>query len=912
MERIITYSLTENFIRNLGDFIEKNYLSQGKDISRLALVFGGRRPSLFLKKELFGKIKKSFFPPRFFSIDEFIEYILLKKEPFLRISDLDASFIIYNLARDIAPELLKGRKTFSRFLPWAREILAFIEQLDLEDIEAGALKNLQFKAAIGYDVPENINTLLKSIISLREAYHSSLKAKHTYSRGLRYLLASKYIEDCAFAEFDQIFFCDFFYRHKTEADIIKTLYDAKKAVLFFQEDKKENPSYNLSLRTGFDVHSEAGLVRELLKDIKNLDKTVIVLPEPDNVVPLLSEISSQVDDFNVSIGYPLKRSALYSIFDGLFKAQETRKGDEYYARDYLKALSHPLIKNLKILSDPSITRVLVHKIEEILLGIEKTPLGGSLFFKLTDIQTSRELYELALETMKRMDIEVSWDELKKVLKEMHQLLFYSWEKIDNFYDFSLSLEGFLEVLVKKSFLGKYPLNLKMAEKIFSLKDELNQAPFNKEPFPPGDIFKIFKSKLDSEKISFSGSPLKGLQILGLFETRSLNFENVIFMDVNESILPNLKIYEPLIPREVMISLGLNRLEKEEEIQRYQFRRLISSAKNVYLVYQERDDKEKSRFIEELIWEKQKKLNSLEAFSIPRASFRVRVLPRRLAIKKSPDILKFLKEREYSPSSINTYLSCPLRFYYQYVLGIEEKEDLLGEPEGVDIGTFIHELLEETFAKFIGRKPLITAKFRDYFFAALDKKFEDEFQKKMKGDAFLIKEILRYRLERFLDNEKERDVREIIALEKTFEDRIKLADGYFKFKAIVDRLDRLSDDSLLIIDYKTGSIDMPADITRIEEAGFSREALKNTVKSFQLPLYLYFVDKTYKEVNINACLYSLKDLQKKFSLNKKEIMAVYLKALEFIMLDILNPETPFRADEEDNRQCPYCPFFYLCR
>ena len=85
-------------------------------------------------------------------------------------------------------------------------------------------------------------------------------------------------------------------------------------------------------------------------------------------------------------------------------------------------------------------------------------------------------------------------------------------------------------------------------------------------------------------MAFSGSPLKGLQILGLLETRSLSFDNVIVMDVNEGTLPKLRVYEPFIPREVMVNLKLNRLEQEEEIQRYQLMRLISSAQKVHLVY----------------------------------------------------------------------------------------------------------------------------------------------------------------------------------------------------------------------------------------------------------------------------------------------------------------------------------------
>lgn len=944
MERVITYNLNEDFIGNIAGFIHDNFLKQGRDISNFSFVFGGKRSVLFLKKELAKKTKKGFLSPRFFSVDEFIEYIISKKHPFIKISDLDACFIIYKLSLEIAPEILAGREGFSQFMPWAREIISFIDQLDLEDVGAGSLKNIQEKASIGYDVPENINHLLASIITIRKAYHQTLEKKNTYSRGLSYLLASRYIKEMDFREFERIFFCGLFYLHKVEQDIISYLYDTKKAMLFFQGDKsewsvldkisqniscpispreKQQPGYNLCIQSGFDVHSEVCLVREILRKIKKLNNTVIVLPQPENLIPLLSEISPLIEDLNISMGYPLKRSSLYSLFECVFTAQNTKKEGKYYTRDYLRALSHPLIKNLKVFFRPSLTRVLVHKIEEILLGIEKTTLGGSLYIKLSDLRNSRELYDLAMLTMKKMDMEVSRDELKESVLFLHNILFEIWEDTGNFYGFSLSLERFLNVLIEKSFLENYPLNLKMAEKVFSIKDELNNAAFNKEPFSKEEVFKIFENKLGGEMISFSGSPLKGLQILGLFETRCLSFENVIFMDVNESVLPNLRIYEPLIPREIMISLGLNRLEKEEEIQRYQFRRLIASAKNVYLIYQDRSDREKSRLIEELIWEAQKKTNSFDALSVPHAGFKVKVLPKSLEIKKDPKLIEFLGGYEYSSSSINTYMHCPLRFYYQYVLGLRQKEDLLEEPEGADIGNFIHELLEGAFAKFIGSRPYIGEEFKKEFFVSLDKKFAEDFEKKMRSDSFLIKEIIDFRMKRFLEHEKKRDVRGIICLEGTFRGKIKFSGRAFKFKAIIDRIDRLADGSILIIDYKTGNADiMPRlDTDKAEAPDFTREALRDSVKSFQLPLYVYLAanDGKYSDTKINACLYSIKDLSLNQLFKKGEepadtakLMDLYLKALGSIIKDILNPKIPFKADESEAYRCDNCPFFYLCR
>ncbi|MFH1398250.1 MAG: PD-(D/E)XK nuclease family protein [Candidatus Omnitrophota bacterium] len=946
MEKVITYNLSDNFIGNLAGFIEENYIARSKDLSRLAIVFGGKRPALFLKKELSLRVKKGFFPPAFFSSDEFIEYALNKKAHFSKIGDLDASFLIYKLAKEASSDILKSRQSFSQFLPWAREILAFIEQLDLEGIEDLTLKNVELKAEIGYDVPEDINALLKDIISLRQSFHKYLKENNIYSRGLIYYLASQFIPQLEFPEYDEIIFANFFYLHKTEAQVLKAIYQKNKAILFFQgsardysvledlsqelsikiePDIEEALNYDLQVFAGFNQHSQVGLVREIVKKLKNTDKTVILLPQVESIIPLLSEISSTVQDFNVSIGYPLKRSSLYALFNSIFKAQETKKQDRYYAKDYLRALSHPLIKNLKIAANnPSVVRVLVHKIEEALSGIEKTELAGSLFISLSDVQGCKDLFDLTLSTMKSMDIEVTRDEIKEALKQLHLLLFSSWESLHNLSDFAENLDIFLKVLVRKSFLDSYPLNLKMAERVWAISEEFRNASFGKEAFCPEDIFKIFNNKLESEMISFSGSPLKGLQILGLLETRSLNFENVIVLDANESILPKLKIYEPLIPREVMISLGLNRLEKEEEIQRYQFKRLISSAKKVYLVYCQSNKNEKSRFIEELIWERQKKEKKLDVISIPKASFQVKVIPKRIEIEKNTPVIKLLKEMRYSASSLDTYLNCPLQFYYRYILGLEEKEDLLQGPEAKDVGNFLHELLEEAFSKFINKKPILNDKFKKDFFLLFEDRFQREFQKKMRSDSFLIKEVLEFRLKRFLENESKREIAQVLSLEKTLEDRFVFLGQEFKFKARIDRIDKLSDKTILIIDYKTGSTDIfPDEAGRIEAEGFSRKNLRDRLKSFQLPIYLFLVEKLYPGKRVNACLYNLREFGDNFGLsmlfrkeedfaNKDKIMGIYQKAVEELFRDILNPAATFKADDSDLHHCEYCQFFYLCR
>ncbi|MDD5573638.1 MAG: PD-(D/E)XK nuclease family protein [Candidatus Omnitrophica bacterium] len=943
MKNVITYDLSDRFIDRLADEIVRRYAPASWP--RLAFVFGGRRPQLFLQKALAERAGKASFSPRFFSIDEFMEYVASRPEPFSRLSDLEACFDLYRIAQEKSPLLLEGREEFWRFLPWAQEILGFIEQLDLEDIQSSSLKSVKLSAEIGYDVPENINVLLGQIYVLRDALHHKMREGLSYSRGFIYLLANRRAPEIRLDEFDQIFFCNFFYLHKTEETVMRAFHAGGRATMVFQgragewsvldklqkvfaspiePDDRPRHRPEISIACGFDLHSQIGMAREALRRVDNIQNTVIVLPEPATVVPLLSEITSFVGDINVSMGYPVVRSSLYFLFDLLIRAQESRREGMYYVKDYLGLLSHPLVKNLQLGPDAALTRVLVHKIEEILVGTIPTPLAGSLFIDPRNIIREDALYAGAAATLERMEYGGERADMKKAVLELHRLLFVRWQKVDTFADFAAVLEDFLDALLVKSPLEKYPLNLKIVELLHAMCRQMAASSFCRERFPQEEILRIFKARLQGEIISFSGSPLKGLQILGLFETRSLGFDDVFVLDANESVLPKLKVREPLIPRDVMTQLGLNRLEKEEEIQRYQFMRLVASARRAHIFYQERDDREKSRFVEALIWEKEKQEKAVGVVRVPIGAFRIKGAFFQARVKKQPAHTDFLRSRCFSASSVNTYMNCPLRFYYQYVLGLQEKEEVLGDLEASDIGTFLHAFLESAFARFSGRKPAITRAFRKEFLEELDTRFEAELRRKMRSDAFLIREVLAFRMERFLENERSRNIAEIVSLEKALKDEVCLDGRPYCFRARIDRIDRLEDGGLLVLDYKTGSSDqMPVRHEKLDGLEAGRRAIKRAVKSFQLPLYFTLVQKVYGSEVMNAGLYNLRDALEKGGIktlfgesedaeSRQAGMSRYLSALSAVMNEIFDPAADFEADPSDIFYCRTCPFFCLCR
>ncbi|MCF7886882.1 MAG: PD-(D/E)XK nuclease family protein [Candidatus Omnitrophica bacterium] len=938
--KIISCNFGCDPIEKLANVLYDNFYKKNKSLEKVACIFGGKRPGLFLKDKLSKKIKNSFLPPAIFSMDQFMHYIVSKNQTTPKISELELYYLIYSISKNKLGFLGKKQVNFSQFLSWAKEIATFIDQLDLEGVDGASLLDVQKSAAIGYEIPEGINNLLKNIVSIREDYHNFLRKNKLYSRGLVYLDAAGKIDKESLTEFEKIFFCDLFYLYRTESKVVNQFFKIGKSNCIFQGSTERWPVLsknskllnqpirpperkadysNIKFYQGFDTQSQVCLAKEILKGIKEKDKTLILLPNPETLIPLLSEASPQLKDFNISLGYPLLKTSLAALFDYLFDAHKSRKNKKYYSRDYLKVLKHPLIKNILIVKDPLLTRILAHKIEEALTGVFNSSVGGTIFVLLKSIEDDQNIYKECQKTLKSVGYNLNLSDYRKIINQIHDLFFRGWEKIDSFEKFSQQLKLVLDCLSNHQLLLKFPLELKSLDAIYKIQENFSSLSFSDKAFAIDQIWDIFQQRVESTRISFKGLPLSGIQILGLFETRALQFKNVIVLDANEGILPKLKVTEPLIPAEVMMSLGLPALSKEEEIQRYHFMRLVESAKDVSLIWAKNQALEKSRFVENIIWQRQKKENTINLDSVPQLSFSLSFPRSGQPIKKSPKIIEFLKGSTYSVSRINTYLECPLQFYYRYVLGLAEKKDLLKGIEDSQIGIFIHEFLYEVYNKFLGKKPVFDSRFNNYFKKVFNRKYDKEIVPRMQSDSFLLKEIIKARLDKFFDQERERvpNIEKIEALEKEYSDKLKINETLLNFRYIVDRIDLSRGDNLLVIDYKTGGRDVvPAKLTSLEKMNYCREEIRAKIKSFQLPLYYYFVQKRFKEKKVNAYVYNLRTaeitpfISSADWLKREKVVDTCLEALRFILDELFNLEVPFSADK-DSRRCQYCPFYNLC-
>ena len=861
MSRIFTVDFTRPFIHELADIIEREYLSRGRALRRLAVVFGGRRPALFLKSELARRIGRAFIPPEFFTINAFMDKVANSSGVLAPANDLEDSFEIYRLARAMAPGLLEGRATFAKFQPWAADILDLIGQLDIEDVADDVVENVQQSARIGYDVPSGINHLLGEVLRLRRAYHARLQEKKAASRGLQYLRASRHVGAWDASAYDEIIFANFFYFHRTEEAVVKDLHARGKATLIFQGDQrkwpvleriarrfgcelKEGPvpvpvKFDLKVYSTADVHAEAATVRDILAGISDKGRTVVVLPDPAALVPLLSALPDDAGELNVSMGYPLRRSSLFLLLEALFTVLSSRRGERYYARDYLALIRHPFVKGLAWAGDPAPMAAAAHAIEDVLKGRVAGDISGRAFVTLAEIEREAHVVAAAQGT----------------LAQTHALLFSSWDGIAGLPGFAGQMRCLLDVLAEKSPMNDYPLNVNILARMRDICDEFAAPSWDGEAFTVEEAFRIFEGRAGSQMVHFSGTPLKGLQVLGLEETRSLDFEHVIVMDVNEGVLPDINVRASLIPREVMVQLNLDRLELEEEIQRYQFMRVISSAASVHLVYQKNKEKEPGRFVEELVWQAQQAKGRLDPYPTQRGAFAVRVVPQVRQAAKTPAMMSFLKDFTFSATSINAYMANPYTFYTTYVLGLRGEEDLLDEPDAVLVGTFMHGFLEELYKPWEGRGIGLDDVFEKRFWAVFERRFSDVFLRRMRSDAFLVRSVMEHKLRAFLEHERERAtfISRIVGLECDHNGTIPLSAGPVKFKVRVDRIEEDTNGGLLVLDYKTGGADkLPKRALSLSDAPDRREIFDN-IRSFQLPLYMYFVARAFPEKSVNAGL-----------------------------------------------------------
>ncbi len=886
------------------------------------IVFPGKRPIYFLKRLLALRKGRAFFPPKTFPVEAFVREIHMNyfgrfEEP----SPLQAAWISYLTGEQMG---LSQFSSFGSSFFWAMRFYEAVEELEKEMVDQKKLllSTAQPEAFLGH-----VEEMMGRLAEFRERFLENLRSRGMRTPGMIYRETAEAVRERGIPWDRRIILVGLSALTASEREIFKRVMEMEDSLFLFQqveeawdihhyleewsiekEEVKGQPCVpRIFLHAASGAHGQALSLQQVLRNLPQdipPEETVVVLPDPSLLLPALSQgLSSYAGEYNVSVGYPITRTPVYALLDRMMELQLTRRDGLYHAGKYLEFVLHPYIKNLRLgdYEESETSRRILHSLEEKLVEMKK-PFLSLKEIEEAEVDVGNIPPQLAKEHIRKInDLFIRALEGEKTLREITEAM----------------LEALGQVWTRSP-ARHYPLASPFFQRFSEFLKNIRDAEFSAQPMPTHEAFSIIKHALVYERVPFEGRPLRGLQILGQLETRALRFKNVIYLSANEDALPATEPIDPLLPTAVREYLGLPTFRDRERIIKYYFFRLVKGAERVDIIYDSSEDTARSRFVEELVWEAEKQGKTLPRRTYPPVVGK-RAKP--LEIEKKQDILRRLEQYEFSPSSIDAYMECPLKFYLQRVVKIEEKEEIEETPEARAVGTLLHKILEEFYKPALGREvkegDLDQARLMDI----LERKFK-EFFPWQEGEVALLKIGMRERLRKFLEWERRNLPFEILFLEKEFTGEIPVDGRKVRITGRLDRIQR-KDGKIEVIDYKLSRGKSPAKSLRepIEE----RKEMARRIKSFQLPLYLYLIKKNrlvdeYEESQ--AYLYPMGfGINEGFkpqglwggrsTLQPSAMEEVFIPSLENLLKEILSPEVPFSADPSDPKICQHCPFRSLC-
>jgi hypothetical protein len=430
---------------------------------------------------------------------------------------------------------------------------------------------------------------------------------------------------------------------------------------------------------------------------------------------------------------------------------------------------------------------------------------------------------------------------------------------------------------------------------------------------------LFFELLSSETLDFRGNPTQGLQIMGMLESRVLDFETVIITSVNEGILPSGKSNNSFIPYDVKQEFGLPTYKEKDAIYTYHFYRLLQRAKNVYLIYNTEPDVleggEKSRFINQLLTDEN--INQHVTHTIAAPSIRPNK-EKDNSVIKSPLLLKELKLLAYkgfSPTSLSNYIRNPLDFYRKSILRINTADEVEESIALNTFGTIIHDSLEDLYRPFIGQvlSSESLSSLKNKAPVAIEKNFakSNPTVDLSKGRNLIIYNVIIKYLNDFIDNEiaqvKKHEIK-LLGVEESLKIQLDIPELDFPIilKGKIDRIDMI-DGQLRIIDYKTGNVSS----SEIEIIDWDELLVdKKYNKASQLLCYALMYRNSGNTSSIEAGIISIKKLSSgllrfatkssqrgsKNYLIDNEVLSMFQVQLKKLILEIFNPDIPFIEKE----------------
>ena len=899
-------------------------------LSQVTIILPNKRSGLFLKNALKQEVNGATFLPRILSIEEFVKEV----SGFELLDNVSLLFEFYGVYKLNTPE--SKTDSFEAFSKWASILLQDFNDLDSNLFDADAIltylndsKRLdQWNLTNQYpgELIQNYLSFFEKIKVYHQALWKHLCHKNMGYQGLVYRIASENIEIYRKVHQNEKFvFAGFNALNKCEETIIQDLLFNKiadiywdhddfyeksnnQAQQFFKKYKREWPYYikqefkwkGSLINTKKTIHlhglpknisqiKHAGSLLKELNESQGIEDTAVILGNEKLLPSLLNSIPENIAKANITMGYELQNVALSSLFDAVFRLhlnkKKWKKEHSFYYKDLTAVINDPFFQNFWIKN-----------------SVFEKNLKKLLFKDKSIFITEKELMDLVSDS----------EELKGLFK----LIFLEWDKpIDTIINRFVGIIELLRQLedqnnLYQEFLYRFYnifIQLHNLNRDFGFIDTLHT------------LYQIFQQILKTEKLSFQGEPLQGLQIMGLLESRVLDFKNVIITSVNEGFLPAAGSNNSFIPLDIKLEKKMPTFFERDAIFSYHFFRLFHRAENIYLIYNNITDDfgsgEPSRFIRQL--ETAKELGLLDQVHIAKKIITPKLQPLPLAlnrIEKTEEVimrLEALATNGFSPSSLGNYIRNPLDFYKRSILGIQEFKEVEESVAANTFGTIIHETLQNLYQPFIDKQltKLNIMDMKGLLAAEVQRQFEQYYSSKSiaTGTNFLSFEMAKQLILNFLNFElseikKGRQIK-IIGLEESvsIEHSVKGIPFPIRIKGKIDRIDEV-DGVMRIIDYKTGKVD--PNHLKIKDWNLLTTEEKFT-KSFQVLTYAYmYTLKSMPANNVQALetgIISFKNLKFGFmkfngSLITDDILDAYVTELNNLLFEIFDINVPFEEKE----------------
>lgn len=921
----------ESFLNKLTDELIAFYPN---NLSQLTIVLPSKRARVFLIENIQTKLSKPIFSPNILSIEEFIQDI----SGLRTIDAMEVLFEFYDVYSAITPE--KDCQDFENFSHWAKTLIQDFNEIDryllnqkhvfsyLKDVEALKRWDLELD-----QTTKLIDTTLEFWDKLPHYYTTFYK--HLLDKGIGYqgLLYRESITNLesftkSIAPSNKIIFAGFNALNQAEERIFQHLLLHEKALVYWDIDysilqdpfhdaglfvrkyKKEWKQYANQSFKWIENHFEqqksiqiigtpktvgqtkivGNLIEKIQETNPNLQNTAVVLGDENLLLPVLYNLPETVQSLNITMGYSSKNNPAQLLITKIFKLhinakQRNEKQYTLYYKEVLDILSHSLV-------EPYIE---AKQVEYIIKSNNFTFFSNDKLFQLYDEHKINDVNPLFQLIFSKWD-----DDADTIILRLSQILLTIKSHLTNENQEDIIAKAFLHSIYQvinriNTFIDKY-------QSITSLSS----------------LFGIYKQVVDLAEVSFEGKPLSGLQVMGVLESRVLDFENVIVTSVNEGKFPSGKSTNSFIPYDIKKELGLPTFREKDAIYSYHFYHLLYRAKNVYLLYNSEnsdgiDAGEKSRFLTQLEIDFPQHItkNTIYNAHLPSMAYES------IKIGKTQSVLDRLEEiatgKGFSPSSLTSYIRNPIQFYTQRILRIREIDEVEENIAVNTLGTVIHETLKYLYEPYIGK--YLSVNDIDAMLQLVETETIKQFKiiykegEIKKGKNLLAFEVAKQNVEQFLKMEK-KDVEagiaiKILFLEQTLEGEIIDESLPYKIKIAgnVDRIE-LRDNKIRIIDYKTGKVE--ARNLKVENFIELTSDIKYE-KIIQLLCYaLMFENKLeYKDYEVEAGIISFKNMKAGFmpfglgkgknvisEINKETIEDFKISILGLIQ-EILNPEIPFK-------------------